>query len=68
MYTLFCLVFRTKCPICMFTKCIHAFKEGAKIGDCFDPVDHAVLLDKFTEIYTLRQKMSLFSDKEPIYS
>ena len=54
MYTHFCLVFRTN--------------EGAKIGDCCDPVDHVVLLDKFTETYTLRQGRPLFYDIEQIYS
>ena len=42
------------------------FNEGAKICDCCDPVDHVVLIDKFTKTYTLRQGRSLFSDIEPI--
>ena len=43
------------------------FNEGVKIGDCCDPVDHVVLLDKFTKTYALRQGRFLFSDVEPIY-
>ena len=43
------------------------FNEGVKIGDCCDPVDHVVLLDKFTKTDTLRQGRFLFSDVEPIY-
>ena len=53
----------------MSTICVQSFlHEGVKIGDCCDPVDHVVLLEKFTKTYTLRQGRSLFSDIEPIYS